>query len=117
VTGGGTIDIDQNGGKATFGFNINFDQGDSTPRGNLTYQDHKANLRLKVESFDLLVIEGEHAWFTGTGIMNDGQAVSFTVEINSLSRTGLADTFAISIPSLNGYTSGGAMTGGNITIH
>jgi len=117
VTGGGTIGSEQDGIKATFGFAINYSQGDSVPKGNLTYQDHTANLRLKADSFDLLVIEDDHAWFTGTGVMNDGQVVSFTVEINTLSKLGLADTFSISIPVMNDYTSGGALTGGNITIH
>jgi hypothetical protein len=117
VTGGGTIDLDNDGTKATFGFTINYNQGDMQPSGNLTYQDHKANWHLKATSFELLVIEGNHAWFTGTGMINDGQMVSFTVEINALSKLGSADTFAISIPALNGYTAGGTMAGGNITIH
>jgi len=72
---------------------------------------------LKVTSFDLLVIEGNHAWFTGTGVTNDGQVVRFVVEIDALNKLGQPDTFYIYIPALNGYESGGALTGGNITIH
>ena len=117
ITGGGTIDVDNDGMKATFGFTINYSQGDSAPGGNLTYQDHKINMRLKATSFDLLVIEGNHAWFTGTGTTDDGQVVSFTVEIDALSKLALADTFSISIPAMNGYTAGGALNGGNLTIH
>ena len=115
VTGGGTIDMEN--GKATFGFTIDYNQGDVTPRGNLTYQDHNTNLRLKADSFDLLVIQGDHVRIAGTGTTDDGQAVNFIVEIDALSKLGLPDTFHISIPALNGYTSGGALTGGNITIH
>jgi hypothetical protein len=117
VTGGGTISFNQDPFKATFGFTINYDEGDSAPRGNLTYQDHTADFRLKADSFDLLVIDGNHAWFSGTGTINDGQTVSFTVEVNALSKLGLSDTFSISIPALDGYTAGGDMSGGNITIH
>jgi len=117
VTGGGTIGSAQDSIKATFGFTINYSQGDSAPRGNLTYQDHTANLRLKADSFDLLVIEGNHAWFTGTGNTDDGRVVSFTVEIDALSKLGLADTFSISIPAMNGYTAASPLAGGNITIH
>jgi hypothetical protein len=117
VNGGGTIDLDQDGMKATFGFTINYSQGDSTPSGNLTYQDHKANFHLKATSFDLLMIEGNHVSFRGTGILNDGQAVSFVVEINALSNLGASDTFHIYIPAMNGYVAGGNLTGGNITIH
>jgi hypothetical protein len=117
VTGGGTIDLDQDGMKATFGFTINFSQGDSAPSGNLTYQDHKANFHLKATSFDLLMIEGNHVSFRGIGILNDGQVVSFVVEINALSKLGASDTFHIYIPSMNGYVAGGNLAGGNITIH
>jgi hypothetical protein len=117
VTGGGTFDLDQHGSKATFGLTINYDEGDPAPKGNLTYQDHKADLRLKATSFDLLVIEGSHVQFTGSGILNEGQIVNFTVEIHAGSKLGLTDTFFIFIPALNGYTAGGTMAGGNITIH
>jgi hypothetical protein len=117
VTGGGTIDLDQDGMKATFGFTINYNEGDSTPSGNLTYQDHKANFHLKATSFDLLMIEGNHVSFRGTGILNGGQVVSFVVEINALSKHGASDTFHIYIPAMNGYVAGGNLAGGNITIH
>jgi hypothetical protein len=113
VTGGGTISLDK-GGKATFGFTLSYSQGDAAPKGNLTYQDHAADLRLKAESFNSLVIQGERAWFIGIGRMDNGQMVSFFVEIDASSRAG---TFKISIPALDGYTVGGTLTGGNIMIH
>jgi len=78
----------------------------------LVYQDHTSNLRLKATSFDRLVIDGKHAWFTGTGDLDDGKTVRFTVKIEAS-----PDTFFIYIPALNGYEAGGAMTGGNLTIH
>jgi cell division septation protein DedD len=117
VNGGGTIDLDQDGMKATFGFTINYNEGDSAPSGNLTYQDHKANFHLKATFFDLLMIEGNHVSLRGTGILNDGQVVGFVVEINALSKLGASDTFHIYIPAMNGYVAGGSLAGGNITIH
>jgi hypothetical protein len=117
VTGGGNIDSDQNDVKATFGFTIDYNLGDSAPSGNLTYQDHKANLRLKATSFDLLLIDGNHVQITGTGTTDDGQLVSFTVEMDALGNLGASDMFYISIPALNGYAFGGVINGGNITIH
>lgn len=117
VTGGGNIGSDQGKDKITFGFNISYNAGDAEPKGNLTYQDHGADIRLKVTSFDLLVIQGNHVWFTGVGVLNDGQLVTFRVEIDALSRLGQPDTFKIFIPALNSYAAGGALTGGNITIH
>lgn len=112
VTGGGNIDLSS--GKANFGFVVQYDAGNSSPSGNLTYQDHKNNLRLKAISFDLLVIDGNHAWFTGVGMIDGGRMVTFTIEVSA---TGQSNTFYIYIPSLNGYEAGGALTGGNVTIH
>ena len=117
VTGGGNIGSEQGKDKITFGFNISYKEGDDEPEGNLTYQDHGTDLRLKATSFELLVIEGDHVWFTGVGVLNDGQLVTFRVEIDALSKLGQPDTFKIFIPALNGYAAGGALTGGNITIH
>lgn len=108
VTGGGMIDSDML--KATFGFVLQYKDGDLTPRGNLVYQDHTSGLRLKEFSFDRLVIDGGHAWFSGMGETNDGQVVAFTVDVTT------AGQFSISIPALNGYTAGGALTGGNISM-
>lgn len=112
VTGGGTIDVDQQGGKATFGFVVDYKPGDPAPNGNLTYQDHTTNMRLKATSFDMLVIEGNHAWFSGTGTTDDGQTISFTVAVDVSN-----NMFYLSIPALNGYTAVNVMSGGNITIH
>ena len=82
--------------------------------------DHSVKLNLKATSFNFLVIEGNQAWFTGTGVTNDGQIVEFEVSIETLSKQGQpgqTDTFHISIPVVNGYRSGGTLNGGNITIH
>ena len=117
MTGGGTIGSGQDSFQATFGFVVAYRHGDLAPRGNLTYQDHTAKLRLRANSFDLLFIEGDRAVFVGTGTLNDGQLVNFTVEVKALSKLGLASTFSISIPALNGYTASGALTGGTITVH
>lgn len=115
VTGGGNIDLLDH--KATFGFTVNYRDGDSAPKGNLTYQDHKNGLRLKAISFDLLVIEGDQAWCTGTAVTNDGQMVQFEIKTEALNKYGQPDTFFIHIPAINEDWSGGALNGGNITIH
>ncbi len=115
VTGGGTIGRDSF--KATFGFTLQYKQGDQEPKGNLTYQDHTSGLRLKATSFDLLVIDGDHVWITGSGILNNGQIAEFEIAIDVLSNPDRPDILYISIPGLDGYTAGGELTGGNITIH
>jgi hypothetical protein len=88
-----------------------------TPTGNLTYQDRTHNVRLKAKSFELLVIDGNRAWFTGTGTLSNGQVVTFLVEVVVRSKHAQPTIFKIYIPALNGYAAGGALTGGNITIH
>jgi len=104
-------------GKATFGFVIQYKAGAARPSGNLTFTDHSTKLNLKVMSFDLLVIEGNQAWFTGTGVLQDGRKVKFEIDVQALSEPEKPDTFYIAITALQGYESGGALTGGNITIH
>ena len=118
VTGGGNIDLP--GGKATFGFVIRYVAGDPSPSGNLTFVDHSAKMNLKATSLDFLLIEGNRAWFAGTGVTNDGQIIEFEVSIEALSKPGQPgqkDTFHISIPAVDEYMSGGTLNGGNITIH
>jgi hypothetical protein len=117
VTGGGTIGSDKDILKATFGFTVQYKQGDSAPRGNLTYQDHTSGLRLKALSFDLLLIDGDHVWLKGTGTVNNGQVVQFNVEMVVSDNPGQPDSFRIHIPGWNGYTAGGELEGGNIEIH
>jgi hypothetical protein len=64
-----------------------------------------------------MVIEGDHVWLMGTGTLNNGQEVAFTIEIVVPDETDQPTTFHLYIPALDGYESGGALTGGNITIH
>ena len=115
ITGGGNLD--KGSTKATFGFVVNYGEGDPTPNGNLTYQDHEINLHLKATSFDRLVIEGTHAWFTGLATVNAVQGVRFEVALEDLSDIGSSDMFTIRIPAMGNYTASGVLTGGNITIH
>lgn len=114
VTGGGMIDS-----RITFGFSLQYREYAAEPKGNLTYQDHQTGLRLKATSFDLLVIEGDHVWITGTGTTDVGQTVKFKLEIMVMSnkKRPEPDWLNIQIEELNGYETGGSLTGGNVTIH
>jgi phospholipase C len=44
------------GNKATFGFTAQFKSGDPAPTGNLQYDDHRANVKIKATSFSLFQI-------------------------------------------------------------
>lgn len=83
--------------------------------------DHSTKLSMKAESFDLLVIEGDQVWITGTGVMDNGQISKFEIVIDlakdASNKPDQPDAFYITIPAMDGYGLGGALTGGNITVH
>jgi hypothetical protein len=115
------------GGKATFGFVVTC----CAPQGNLEYNDHGANLRVKATSFTNLVITdvspacpaGKHAQFKGQAdetTTTATQSVMFTVDVDDCGEPGSSpgagpDTFKIQTSS--GYMAGGLLVGGNIQIH
>jgi hypothetical protein len=137
VTGGGAIDSSGNiltlatlliqsgtnpGGKATLGFVVEFTSGGAAPTGNLTYNDHEAQVRIKAIAYQLLVISdvspvcptvGKHAKFTGTADVN-GVQETFEVEVDDCGEPGDADTFSIKTAT---YSASGILLSGNIQIH
>lgn len=97
--------------RAIFGFTIRYQKGDYAPTGNLVYQDHRLGFCLEATSFDLLLIDGPCAWFTGIGILDSRKTVRFTVELAAS-----PDKLNIYIPDLKGYTVSGRLSGGNLII-
>jgi hypothetical protein len=111
--------------RATFGFNVRC----CAPNGNLEYNDHSSDVRIKAQSVDALVISSpgtscpatpgsRHAEFTGmadvirsTGTMTE----PYTVVVDDCGEPGTADTFGIRTTTyLNGPST---LVGGNIQIH
>jgi len=99
------------------------------PTGNLEYNDHQADVRIKAQSFDGLFISSPgtacpgtpgsmHATFHGmaavirsTGTNNE----PFTVDVDDCGEPGTADTFGIKTLT---YSNGpSTLIGGNIQIH
>lgn len=117
VTGGGAVQLSDKSGKMTFGFNVKYSSNDSFPSGNLQFVDHVNGLRLHASTFDLLIIDGDHAIITGIGIVNGEVTVNFTLHVYDHGEPGSSDQFIIEIPTLDGYSAGGTLSGGNITIH
>jgi hypothetical protein len=136
VTGGGSIAPDGTiltlatlliqsgtnpGGQATFGFVVEFTSGAAAPAGNLTYNDHEAQVRIKAIAYQLLVISavspvcptGKHARFTGTAEVN-GVQQNFEVDVDDCGEPGNADTFSIRTAT---YFASGILLSGNIQIH
>jgi hypothetical protein len=108
--------------QATFGFVIH-NGGD--PNGNLQYQDHGADLRVKATSYNALVIgsgpcgPNTHAQFSGQATVNDMPNQNFEVEVDDCGEAGTADTFAIRVTGPSVFYLNGPRTleGGNIQIH
>jgi hypothetical protein len=111
--------------QATFGFTVRC----CAPAGNLEYNDHAADVRIKAQSIDGLFISSpgtscpatpgsQHATFNGTAsvIRSTGTTTeSFTVDVDDCGEPGTADTFGIKTTTyLNGPS---ILLGGNIQIH
>jgi len=110
---------------ATFGFVVHC----CPATGNLEYNDHPADVRIKAQSFDGLSITSpgtscsatlgsKHATLTGTAavIRSAGTTTEpFTVNVDDCGEPGTADTFGIRTTT---YSNGPSiLTGGNIQIH
>jgi hypothetical protein len=111
--------------QATFGFVAKC----CAPSGNLEYNDHQANVRIKAQSVDGLFISSpgsscpstpgsKHATFTGLAsvIRPTGTTTErYTVDVDDCGEPGSADMFGIKAQT---YANGPSMLiGGNIQIH
>ena len=108
--------MDTGAHKSTFGFVVRYQDGDDSPSGNLTFQDHVNGLTLQATSFTLLYIDQNHAQINGYGAVNGDSSMFFTLDVYDHGEPGDADVFSIQIPGLDGYSAGGVITGGNIQI-
>ncbi len=112
------------GSQATFGFSVSC----CAPKGNLEYNDHQANVRIKAISIETFVISmsiacptGKHAQFKGQANearLTGTQQVGFTVDVDDCGEPGSstaagADMFKIQTFD---YMAAGPLIGGNIQI-
>ena len=106
--------------QATFGFTVRC----CNPAGNLEYNDHRSDVRIKAESISGLFISNgscgtnTHATFTGTATVRRSTGTtteSFVVEVDDCGEPGTSDTFRIQAST---YSNGpSTLIGGNIQIH
>ena len=114
--------------KANFGFVATC----CAPRGNLEYNDHGSNVRIKATSVTNFTITdpspvcptGKHAQFRGDANQTNANGtvvqVKYTVDVDDCAEPGSSpgsgpDTFRIE--TTGGYMAGGPLVGGNIQIH
>jgi hypothetical protein len=109
----GTGTIASSTGTATFSVDVTGTHG--TPTGSLTYSDPNASVSFSRARLRKLTIDGTTATVTGTATLdNGGGKVTFTVTAEDNSPDGSTDTFTISLS--NGYSAGGTLTSGDISV-
>lgn len=119
VTGGGSI----GGPETNFSFIVEFREGDSSPRGQLTYVDGAGGLRLKSTDIRGIAILKPRAIWEGTIDKLTPSApfycdlpLPFRIDVQDNGEPGKGlDTFAIQIGDC--YSRSGVLTGGNIQVH
>ena len=117
------------GDKATFGFGVQFAASDSSPTGNLRYDDHAASVTITAVSLTLLNIgdgvcgPNTHAKIRGSATVTGPSGVpstqDFEVEVDDCGGPSSTppDTFKITTTGPTSYMAMGPVLGGNITIH
>ncbi len=142
VTGGGWINSPAGAyaanvlltGKANFGFESKYNNGNSVPTGNTEFQFSVANFKFKSTAYEWLVVSGAKARYRGTGTVNGAGSYGFelTAWDGQVSGGGGVDKFRIKIWNKNlgngvvydnmmnaadGADPTTALGGGSIVIH
>lgn len=113
VSVGGWIELADK--KGTCGFICDYIEGAGAPTGNLTFQDHDTGMTVKAGAYDGLGISGNHAWLYGSCTIDGAAGHWFRVDVVDNGEPGSNDLFNITLDT--GYTKGGNLGGGNVTIH
>ena len=115
------------GSQATFGFTVTC----CAAKGNLEYNDHNADVRIKATSIDTFMISspstacpgnptGMHAQFKGMAQQSDTTgSVMFTVDVDDCGEPGSSTAGGVDMFSIKtdaGYSASGPLIGGNIQI-
>jgi hypothetical protein len=119
VTGGGQIAISLSSktGKASFGFNVMYQEGWAAPKGELQYVDHTTKMTVHGPNMTSLVVSSDKtkATFSGECKINGVSGFKFKVYVEDNGEPGKNDVFKITLS--NGYLAGGTLLNGNIQIH
>lgn len=114
ISGGGTVSA-SGGTSAHFGFVAH-----ANPlNGAVSYHDDSASLDVKSSGgVTSLTFNGNCATFGGNAKVNGAVGYKYQVNACDSSANAQPDTFFISVSGTNfNYSNGGALTGGNITLH
>lgn len=112
VDGDGSIAV--SGGQASF----TFLEQQPTKKGHheLHYRDPAAGFYIDTKTLLPATFSGNHAYFSGTAKPGKHKpSVSFSVDVYDNGPSGERDQFYLR--ASNGYSAGGTVSAGNITIH
>jgi len=114
VTGGGWIPV--SGDKGSFGFVAGYKDHNTSPSGNLEYNDHGIGMKVKATSVLSYGGSGNTRTFSGGAEINGQPGFTYTITVQDNGEPGAGhDTFSIQLS--NGYSASGILGGGNIEIH
>lgn len=113
TTAGGWIELANK--KATCGFVSEYTAGDSAPSGNVTFQDHDIAMTVNSTGLIAMGIVGNHAWILGNCTIEGVSGHWFRIDVIDNGEPGSTDVFNIMLDT--GYSQGGTLGGGNVTIH
>jgi hypothetical protein len=100
-------------GNAAFEFAVQLKPPTNAVKGNLSYSDSSAGVRIAATVFSALTVTGNQAMFSGSC----GTGCSFQVSVTDNSEPGAGDEFFIKITKGGSeYLAGGVITGGNIQV-
>jgi hypothetical protein len=114
VTGGGQIAISS---KASFGFNVMYQEGWDVPKGELQYVDYATKMIVHSHNMTSLVVSPDKtkATFEGICTINGVDGFTYRVYVEDNGEPGKNDVFKITLST--GYSAGGTILNGNIQIH
>jgi hypothetical protein len=112
ITGSGSISTSQ--GFASFTVNTQRQPGKRTHH-HFDYRAPAGGTSINSDDAAIVSIVGSHAKISGTSKNGRRSTFRFTVDVDDLSPSGGTDQLAISVN--NGYSAGGPLTRGDISIH
>jgi hypothetical protein len=96
--------------------NVAFEKVKRTTKliGSFSYSDPGSGVSINASKISSLMFNGNHARFTGTAKLTRKSQVTFFVDVIDNGTPGTFDSFSIQVS--NGYSAGGTLSSGDISI-
>jgi len=116
VTGGGQIVLSPKA-RASFGFNVMYQENWTAPKGEFLYVDQEIKMIVHSHNMTSLIVSPDKtkATFEGTCTINGVSGFTYTIYVEDNGEPGKNDVFKITLST--GYSASGTLLTGNIQIH